>query len=364
MDRFVCANRLAHGSAGKRFKGEGFGLPSTHVSLSLYRINRCGYYKWGVQDPEFGEISTAFSDLLRWARGKDIGDSCPYNPEQEDAARTYCFGVRADSRTGDSLLTLWNESPSDDGRLASVTLSSKVGEPEVQHVDTIPGTATGFPTYFWIIPSHRLLATLRVGRLPGGKWQMEKYMRAFLSRFAGSYVVYDESVEDEVRVAGYRGERNAVTRSDLHARFGAVPIPNPTVIDYLRQRLDSIEGIVGETELRATANVQGNVLRGLLETMGIMEPRDLAQAVQVRYDVSYRPSAEELNAMISAAAAGDSTGIGFRVDGRIVWLRDAHFRMPLELTWSGDPLQGSRLFNELKLRRDEIVNQLQPSVSG
>jgi len=128
------------------------------ADITFYNINKCGYFKYGNDTPEFGNVADTFAELKEWTsnEGMTLGETCTYEiAESEDILRTFCFGLIKNASTGDYLLTTWNETPSTEGNVASVETSKPVGEAEVSLTELPAGSIPGYATYFWIIITWR-----------------------------------------------------------------------------------------------------------------------------------------------------------------------------------------------------------------
>ena len=83
--------------------------------ISFYRIEKCGYYRYNENTPEFGSINDILSQLQGWVTQPEcvLGETCTYEIEDgENVLHTYCFNLVSNGATNDYLLTTWNEIPS------------------------------------------------------------------------------------------------------------------------------------------------------------------------------------------------------------------------------------------------------------
>ncbi len=170
--------------------------------ITFYRVDRCGYYRYGQPTPEFGVMPDILTVLISWTRAKPLGNTCPFQGgDDDDVSPVYCFDIVQDQHNGDVLLTTWNSVPSTEGNIASVDPRSQVGAPSVSLTDLPAGAIPGYATYFWMIPEHNLLATLCFSRRLNGHRGLVKLMNEFMAKCT-RYVVVNE--EDEgYQVLGY-----------------------------------------------------------------------------------------------------------------------------------------------------------------
>lgn len=46
-------------------------MVSETVTITFYKIQKCGYYRYGVVSPAFGGCDELLTDLALWAEGKN-----------------------------------------------------------------------------------------------------------------------------------------------------------------------------------------------------------------------------------------------------------------------------------------------------
>ena len=127
--------------------------------IKFFQIERCGYYKYRSAHPSFGSTADLLEDINNWVSGKTLSETSTYEPSEEqdeNLLRTLCYGIQSHSN-GDVLLTTWNETPTTEGAVASVSMTGDVNSAAIATATIPDGYLPGYPAYFWFPAGERLL---------------------------------------------------------------------------------------------------------------------------------------------------------------------------------------------------------------
>ncbi|MGJ7510512.1 hypothetical protein [Variovorax sp. GT1P44] len=114
-------------------------LQDEQARITFYSLNRCGFYKWRGQHPEFGGLADTFTQLAAWGRNKALSLTKLAEPvEGSDQLPVYLLGIVAVGN--DWLMACWNETPARGGRVTSISMNSRVGTPQVHESELEPNT--------------------------------------------------------------------------------------------------------------------------------------------------------------------------------------------------------------------------------
>ncbi len=297
-----------------------------NVKIQFYRISRFGYYRYGQDEPEFGSVSELLGELSSWVRsnGKSLSQTCTYELEDgEDEYRTFCFDLVNNSQTGDFVLVMWNETPTNEGRVVAVDGTQSVGNADVNFTDLPEGSIPGYATYFWFIPEYDVFASIRFHHsLIIGKKSLDRYLKEFTAKFT-SFVVTEET-EEGVEIVGY--SNNDDETYNLAADFKSYLYRKPGQIEYIRQNIDSIKKIIRKNELNPQIVLHRELWQKILESLRIV-PREntLSEEVKIKYEIPFTPNEEEINEIIAEweenhESKWDDVGFKFESDAQIRWL--------------------------------------------
>lgn len=143
------------------------------VKIVFYEITDFGYYSRGKKPKHWGEVENLIDDLLKWQDGLTLGETAlPKGRATKDENEqeivhflpTYLLSIEKNSTYG-SMITIWNSVADGSGQVASIASTSKVGEVKAndfQKTKITDGHIPGFPTYFWILPDNKTIASIRL----------------------------------------------------------------------------------------------------------------------------------------------------------------------------------------------------------
>ncbi|AXH62808.1 MULTISPECIES: hypothetical protein [Gammaproteobacteria] len=307
------------------------------AKVTFYKIEKCGLYEYGSDDPKFGGLADFLNQLKSWVKKNDkpLSETCTYAIEEsEDVDRTFCYDLVTNSATGDFLLTTWNETPSYEGKVAAVQAKSKVGSAKVEFTKLPKDSIPGYATYFWFIPSKNVFATIRFQHRLNGKKNLDKYFKEFISKFS-DYVVLAENGKADFNVVGY-SEKDGEDPINLHSQFKTVIVRKPGQIDYILEQKDHIRKITRHNRLSPKLAECQELWQKALKNLGLKKQRSLNSDVNFSYEFSFTPSETELKEMIAEwEKSHDSKwdDIGFTLKGEQgpLWLSNSLARDKFDL---------------------------------
>ena len=155
--------------------------------VSFFEIEECGFYKLqrtakGL-DHKFGTLPEVIEDLEKWLLGKDLGQTLPWDPNKAPMrAKTYCRGMVLDPDTGDAVIVIYRAVGDHSGSIHGIRESSKVGPNANETV--VAGSEYdgekiiwGQPCYYWIIPEHNKIASIRFPHSSADTYRLCDYIR-------------------------------------------------------------------------------------------------------------------------------------------------------------------------------------------
>lgn len=279
------------------------------ATVQFYKVDRCGWYRYKDQEPTFGNLGDVFSQLAEWSNGVGLA-STRMNPVDADDNEypTYLFGLF--HRRGDWVFATWNQVPHSESGVASVQENSIVGDPQVVMNEIAEDSIPGYATYFWIIPEHNVIASIRFNRAQTGQFPMTRYVSQFMAT-ASAYAVVDED-DDEERVVGFRNDPNSAPLK-LRASFKTSIFAKPGPRDFLLQNYHRIKKIIRRGHISATEASELRWWQSSLRTIFRSDSAAQGRAVinkRVYVELDYSPSLDELQEII-AGQDGDIEATGF-----------------------------------------------------
>lgn len=341
------------------------------AKINFYRINKCGFYPRGEETPLFGNnIGQILQSLSAWVgqEGFCLEDTSTYQVEDEDQIlRTFCCDMRRDDDHGDYLLTTWNETPTLDGQVPSVSPNSSVGNTTV-HLNQLPeGDIPGYATYFWFLPDENIFATVRFFRTLNGHPNLLRYMDGYLRHFS-PYVLREEDPDEDgsYTIAGYINPETNDIHDLLYPAFHSSPIRNPGEIDLIKENRTRITKMHRKAELKVNVQNDTDFYQRLLRFAGLGEPRAQTQGARIDYALPFTPSTDELNSIIDNWGETPGEGwndVGFKIQGDdIYWLSRSLAKVSKTIDVERDNeeiFNSESLLNALTEHRVELLTNIE-----
>lgn len=336
------------------------------VGINFYRIAKCGYYCRGGPDAEFGDPTAALSELHRWitTNPPTVRETQTFNAAGDGSILpVYCYGIQRAVNGRDYLLTTWNETDSANGQFAGLHTDQAAGNADVDATRIPAGTIAGFPTYFWLIPDQRLLATIRFENRLNGRQGLDLYVRGFLERFScWARTENAQPRSPNVRIVGYARAPDGEPEK-LRPDFQSAPIRKQGEIDLIRADRDRIRKIIRTDEYQMGRTEPQNLLRTALRALGLRSAPQLLPATRYRCEVTYQPTEAELDEIIAHwsndhATRWDDVGFQFTGSDDVRWLSraSAKDRLELDIEYKNDVVVDSKsLLDALGRERDRLL---------
>ncbi|MGN8224619.1 hypothetical protein [Gracilimonas sp. BCB1] len=334
------------------------------AKLNLYEISKCGYFRYGINIPEFGSIDEILESLLNWTSGRELQETSTYGEEQYlNHNSTYCLDIITDRNTGDYILTTWNETPTERGRFASVNRRSAVGEYDIETQEINEDDIPGYATYFWFLPELNHFTTVRFNMSVNGHQQLQLYLRNFMEKYS-RFVVDDGGVEGEREIFGYRSNENDDVQN-LHPAYESRPHTDQGSLPFLLSRRQDIRKVMKKSvmlynnEVDSAATFFQNLR---IDVENVPEQDEFT----VKYEVDFNPSEDALRDLYESWEQEiqnsdndwDDIGVQFSGNQNDYWfsriLKKAEYDIDVE--WENEAVVNARTLMEALLEiREDII---------
>tara|TARA_B100001105_G_scaffold251204_1_gene240601 strand:- start:10273 stop:11304 length:1032 start_codon:yes stop_codon:yes gene_type:complete len=331
------------------------------AKITFYRIAKCGYYRPRGDQYMFGSLADLLEDLAVWSQHKDLGETLTFTPG-EDGPDLGVYLLSTHQLQGDRLVALWNATPETDGKVASVSAISQVGNPEVFMNAIQPNSIPGYSTYFWFIHGAPYFASIRFQHLSGGHYQLQTYLQSFLRNF-GRHVVFDEDAQDPT-ILGYC-ERPGADILNLRGRFRSELFTKAGEHELLIRRATSIRKIIRKSTLSLERRDQRAMWQRLLEYSGMREPIARRTDVKLGYELEVSLTETDVRELIAQwqdeqnQTEWDDLGFVFTGDAnKVHWISRSIARDTFELDVrreNPEHVNGESLLHELHRLRRQIL---------
>lgn len=343
-------------------------MVSETVTITFYKIQKCGYYRYGVVSPAFGGCDELLTDLALWAEGKKLKQTKTYEANDE-VLPAYLLDMK---RAGDNVvLLLWNEVPSTDQSVPSVQEDTEFGTDPTVILNSIQkGSIPGFATYFWFIPSMDLVASIKFNHALTGQKAMQCYLYHFLKQSSSHVVAESVEKEDgthEVVIKGYKinPTDDVLPKKKHYPQFVAGLVRNPGKHEVIRQNSNIVSKIEKVVELDVSKPDEFSLWQKLLINMNISHPQTANTSTKIRYELSPNVDIDDIEGMIDDWNKHSDTnscdyGFVFKGDPTTYWLSRSLARTKFHLNLErqdAEFVSSESLLSELVGKRELILRE-------
>lgn len=215
--------------------------------ISLVSIEACGLYSSNGRNFKYGDINSVLVNLSQWADKKPLGLTKTFEGDDKHNP-CYLYDIYTDQE--DWLIAMWNETESNDGTVASVDSQAIVGKASISSTNLPKNNIPGFPTYFWVLPKEKLVASIKFEYRKTGVQELALYLQSFLAFFS-RYAVTVPSKDNNAlysEILGYI-QHSGDAPENLRPRVKLKEVRNPGEIEHIKANALSVTKIVCKTTL-------------------------------------------------------------------------------------------------------------------
>lgn len=270
------------------------------AGICWYRIHKCGYYPTQrATEAQFGSLPQVLVDLQQWGRNKQLAETQTFGAiaaeGEAEQLPVYLLDIRGSQDNW--LLTLWNQTPSTQGQVASIPTDAVVGRAGVVMNELAPNTIPGYATYFYFVPSLSAVAAVRFQHMVFGHAAMRHYMSGFV-RLGTRHVCWSEvpNADGATEILGY-----AAGPTDQPADF--IPYFKSEVMrqggerELLVHKARQIRKVIRKTELQNGRQSDRAMWQKLLQRAGMVAAPEAPPSVRLEYELPARFEPDEMRAL-------------------------------------------------------------------
>ena len=293
--------------------------------VTIYSVSKCGFYRRGEKLPKFGSLADTFQQLSDWSKGLPLSLTKLTDPTPDaDSLPVYLLEM-VPCGSG-WILACWNEVPSIDGNITSVSKSSIVGSPEVHINGVVENSIPGYATYFWIVPDKNVIASIKFRDFTTGLRAMSAYIGDFLA-LESAYAIDAIDQDGQPYIAGYTDKQDNVPTA-AQPKFKLETFKKKGRRTFLVDNHDKIKKVVRVGRVTLENVLERTTFQSLVRFLrgDPTQHQDVEVGVRsARVELQYTPTENELKQMIEADDADDDGSrwedLGFEIPGEgTVWL--------------------------------------------
>lgn len=297
------------------------------ITLTYFDIDELGFRDdSGTELP----LQSAIQDLVSWVNNQDsiVNTKVIERIQDSQILPVYCHGVIPINRNR-TLFTLWNETPTYRGAIASLPMEGRVGLARASKTTVPADSIPGFPSYFMVLNNERQVINIkRENETVGSGKRFADYVEKFLRRFS-SYVNFgtDENTNIfEREISHYLiGGSDENIFSDPFFRLKQSYID--TEVDRIYRDAASVYKLVRMHNIDSIVASRDGFIKDLLVDIGVRRPRHTEHNVRFKSEVDYAPTLTDLRKIVSSwkrkIEDGEDIRQGFRMRGKsnkVIWL--------------------------------------------
>lgn len=342
-------------------------LTNEDVRITFYSLTRCGFYPWGMQKPWFGGISDIFSQLEQWGKDTELSLTKVLDPApDDDQLPVYLMGI---TTIGDDFVfACWNEVPSADGAITSLSKTSKVSEPQVHQNTLSPDTIPGYATYFWVVPSKNVIASVKFLGTTSGMAAMGDYIKKFIS-LKTRYAIDGTNEQGEYTVVGYTNKGDGIPLN-VRPRFHVQTYRKKGRRSYLVANHARINKVIRVGSVAVDKVMDKGILQAFIHFVrgDVNQTHHITGIRKAKLELQYTPSEAELIAMMEADDADEDgtrwEDLGFELVGEAapIWINKSRasdtYSLDVERA-AGDVISVLSIAKSLAMQRAEVLKLLE-----
>lgn len=226
-------------------------MPLKDVTLTYFQMKTMGLYahsgKKGETPKQYLMPKGLMKELKEWAHGpiRKFIETATFSSNSQ-SLESYCLDFYEEG--GEYIVALWNRVPNSKNGFASVSAKSSALETVVQHTKIGEDDIPGFPTFFFVSPKNKCIATIKLDNHVMGITQFKNYIKGYLRCFSSHMV---DRYEGEQRIQGncavpkpLEGEDNRFPDKGIYHSFIMPPLTDVISEEYLLNNSHNITKIV------------------------------------------------------------------------------------------------------------------------
>lgn len=310
---------------------------TTKLKVTIFNVNKCGYYRRNEKKPSFSGLSDTLLNLSEWVKGKTLLQTATFAADGEEVMESYCFDIRSGLKNN-YLFTTWNKIPMAEGGVQTANPLNTVGNVSVKLAEVVDGNIPGYPAFFYFIPSKDLCVALRPHKQAhNGHQPLIRYMNGFLEKFSKYTVFSDESDPDGYEILGYSVDGNIDEENSAFPAYTSHPKRLPGQEQYLKANRHLIRKMVKKDKLDLNIQANKSLIDKILSLTGIQNtPTTKTKELNFKYEIQLSPSEEEFDEIVKKykSVKNGSTEIGFKLIGNsseVFWLSHINAKGEIEV---------------------------------
>lgn len=330
--------------------------------LNYFTVGECGFYKFNSERCEGCALEETFDLISSWVKGRKLVETLPYSPTS-NKPKCYCKDIYKDAMTKDFVLVLWKSDTTKSGNILAVPEDQVSGSGNVLTQSAKfkgKNVIWGRPCYYWIIPEHNAVVSIKFDHSLTDAELFEKYVKKCITNRVKLPNRKKESLEGgAVKITH---EKDGTRQ---YYKFGINMMSLSTSSAQLNLLASRVTHIVHREMIRVASNDEkATWLRTLGKTIPIVAAKPKAKMRKIVVEVEAKPSATEIKKIIEdnmhlSQDKSDYDNVGFRTDRGVTWVDS--YRLTDSLVFSGindNYINAQDVYEKIKSERSSLLRAL------
>ena len=297
--------------------------------MNYFNVNKCGLYRLNDVTASGIELGETFALISKWVEGKPMANTLPWTGQHRvGSAQCYCKDIYTSEKTGDILLVLWKSDTAGNGTLMGVPEDAKTGEGKtVTYTGGYKGKKMiwGRPMYYWIIPSKKLVVSIKFEHSVCDSQLFQDWVAACISNRVDHHDKKKEHTETgQTRISFTDGTINGDYR--FRYQFDVSLKTEDTANAAMSALASSVTHIIKRETVTIVAADERDQWVKLFDSFPFIKPARNARTRQIEIKAEARPTAAEVKQIIEQFSketekAKEWDRVGFATsDNQTVWV--------------------------------------------
>lgn len=166
--------------------------------ITFFKVTESGFYRLKADENNpkkrvnvhvKGSLKETLTLVTKWAKDREFSQTIPWDIDANpNRTKVYCKDLCMDTETGDSLFVFCKATTNKDGSLSGFVENSKVGDESndvVQVSKVVQGKKLiyALPMYYWFIPEHNLIASIKFPHSLASTSNVLEYIKRCIDNF-------------------------------------------------------------------------------------------------------------------------------------------------------------------------------------
>ncbi|WP_199611788.1 hypothetical protein [Flocculibacter collagenilyticus] len=331
--------------------------------MNFFNVDQCGLYKVGKEDINGCGLNETFDLIKEWVDGRPLALTIPWDStaENRNKPKCYCKDIYKDTNTGDFFLVLWKSDTDSAGTLLGAQEDSATGKGEVvKYTNQYRGKKVvwGRPCYYWIIPRHNSIISIKFDHSVCDAQLFEDYVRACINNRVKHKDRKKEYTENGYVRISHKDEKGNMFMYRFNMSLKSMETSN----SELQKLANSVTHIVRrETILVDTKDEREEWVKIFSDFIPLIPPKPKAKKRRVEVKAEAKPNVKQIKDIIEKNAienrkSSDWDNVGFATDSGITWVDRYRLKDTIAVVNKPEGIfTGESLCKEIEKNRERYI---------